>query len=397
MKSLFTSVLVMLLLCNINLSAQEEEKGYKFTDAKVIPVTSVKNQASSSTCWCFAAVGMMEAELLRMGKGEYNLSEMYIVRRALEDKADLYVRMHGAANFGPGGNAHDVTLLMKKYGAMPEELYTGLIYGDSLHKHSEIDAVLKAYLDAIIAQKTISPAWRVGFNALLDSYLGVVPEKFTYKGKEYTQKSFGESLGLNYADYIEITSFTHHPFYGSFALEIPDNWVHERVYNVPLAEMTTIINNSITDGYTVCWGADISDKGFSNKNGVAIVPDITAAENIGSDREKWEQMSSKERTDALYSFDGKAKEKKITQEERQKCFDSYETTDDHAMLLTGMATDANGNQYYMVKNSWGSTIGKFKNGYFYASIPFVERQTTSIMINKQILPKDVRKKLHLLD
>lgn len=395
MKSLVTNLLVLLLLCNVSLFGQQEEKGYKFTDNKTVSVTSVKNQASSSTCWCFAATGMIEAELLRMGKGEYNLSEMYIVRRAFEEKADIYVRMHGSANFSPGGNAHDVPILMKRYGAIPEEFYTGLIYGDTLHNHGEIDAVLKAYLDAVVARKTLSPAWKVGFNALLDSYLGGVPESFVYKGKEYTPKSFGESLGLNYSDYIEITSFTHHPFYESFAIEIPDNWMHERVYNLPLNEMIKVIDDALTNGYTVCWGADISDKGFSNSNGVAIIPDVNAPETVGSDREKWEQMSARERTNAAYSFDGKAKERKITQEDRQRSFDNYETTDDHAMLLTGIATDANEGIYYKVKNSWGSTVGKFKNGYFYASIPFVEKQTTSFMINKNALPKDIKKKLDL--
>jgi len=287
MKKLITIILglAFLLTLSSNANAQDNQEvkkdsGYVFTVIKQLPASPVKNQYRSGTCWSFSTISFIESELLRMGKDTFDLSDMYCVRKSYEDKAKLHVRYHGTNNFAGGGAFHDVTDVIKNYGMLPEEVYSGKVIGEKDHVHGEMDEVLKAYLEGVIKNenKKLTPVWMKGYQGILDAYLGEVPEKFTYKGKEYTPRSFADMLGVNPDDYVEIASFTHHPFYSQFVIELPDNWSHGMVYNVPLNEMIEVIDNAINTGYTVAWGADVSEKGFSWKNGVAIVPEKNIAE-----------------------------------------------------------------------------------------------------------------------
>jgi bleomycin hydrolase len=384
----------LIYLSNLFAQKSEEKKSddstYHFTMIKQLKTTPVKNQYRSGTCWSFSGISFIESELIRMGKGEYDLSEMFVVRNAYKEKADKYIRMHGATNFASGGEFHDVINCIRDYGIVPEEAYKGLLEGEKGHVHGEMDAVLKAMLDAVMKNnnKQLSPAWKKGFDCLLDAYLGDYPNSFTYKGKTYTPKSFAAELGINPDDYIEIGSYTHHPFYTKFILEIPDNWVWADIYNVPLNDFERILDNAIETGYTIAWGSDVSDKGFVWKKGIAIVPEKDVADLSDLERGKWDKLSEKEKEEQIYN----GKEKTITQEMRQHAFDNYNTTDDHGMHIVGIAKDQWGNKFYYVKNSWGSE-NHIYNGFFYASKPFVLMNTTSIMINKKALPADIAKKL----
>ena len=379
--------------------AKEEEKGYRFTDQKVIPTNAIKNQYRSGTCWCYSTCSFLEDEIRRAGGGEIDLAEMWIVRNIYFEKAVKYVRLHGHLNFAVGGAAHDVTNGIRDYGIVPEEVYPGLNYGTELPEFNEIDAVLKAYVDAVIntADRTggkLTTAWQTGLNSILDAYFGVRPEKFTYNGKEYTPQSFAASLPIKMDDYVDITSYTHHPFYAPFVLELPDNWAWGVSYNVPLDELMTIIDYALDNDYTIAWGSDVTEKGFSRSLAVAIVPEADLSSMEGTDAARWGDLSPAERDKMLYKFDKPGKEKVITQEMRQTAFDNYETTDDHGMVIIGTATDQNGNAYYKVKNSWGVTASPY-DGYYYFSRPFVAYKTMSFMVNKNAIPKDIRKKLGL--
>ena len=376
--------------------AKKADSGYVFTIVKQVPATPVKNQYRSGTCWSYSTVGFLEAELLRTKHDTFNLSDMYCVRKAYSDKAEMFVRFNGKHNFGGGGEAHDVLNILRKYGMMPAEAYSGNVIGEDKPVHGEMDAVLEAMTNAVVKNpnKKLTPVWHQAVDGVLDAYLGKVPEKFNYKGKEYTPKSYGEMMGLNPDDYIELTSYTHHPFYSRFIIEVPDNWIMDQAYNLPLNELLEVIHNSIENGYTVAWGADVSEKGFSWKNGVAVVPDKNSPDMAGLETAKWEKMSDADKDKLLYKFDKPLPEKKITQEERQLEFDNYQTTDDHLMLITGTAKDQNGNSYFLVKNSWGLDGSPYK-GYFYASEPYVQLKTMDIMVNKNALPKEIRKKLGL--
>ncbi|MEI6695156.1 MAG: C1 family peptidase [Bacteroidota bacterium] len=395
----FSLLLLSLVFATTFLNAQDEKdkkpEGYKFTIEKQIKATTVKNQCKSGTCWSFSTFSFIESELIRMGKGDYDISEMFSVRHAYADKAEKFVRMHGSINFGGGGAAHDVTDMIRKYGMVPEEIYAGLNYGETKHDHGELDAALKAYIKAIADDnnKKLTTAWLRGFNGILDAYFGKLPETFTYKGKSYTPQSYAKESGINPDDYIEFSSYTHHPFYSKFIIEVPDNWAWGEVNNVPLNDMMSIIDNAINNGYSVAWGADVSEKGFSWKNGVAIVPEEDKSDLQGTERDKWEKLTEREKAASFYTFDKPGKEKVITQEMRQLAFDNYQTTDDHGMLICGIAKDQNGNKYYLVKNSW-STEGKYE-GYFYASEAFVKYKTMDIMIHKDATPKEILKKIKL--
>lgn len=368
---------------------------YVFTDVNVLDITPVKDQARSGTCWSFAGIGQVESELLRRGKGVHDLSEMWIVRHAYFDKAVRYVRMQGKANLGGGGTLNDVSYVIDRYGIVPEEAYPGLNYGTDRHVHAEMDAAIKAYADAIVTNpnKSISTAWQNGLNGILDAYLGSRPEKFTYRGKEYTPQSFAEELGLRPSDYVLVTSFTHHPFYRSFALEVPDNWNGALFYNVPLEEMERIIDNSLEKGYTVNWASDVSEKGFAYKKGFAVVPVASVEEMSDSEKGKWTTLSADELRKLSLDLSRILPEKTITQAMRQQAFDSQETTDDHGMLIMGSARDQQGDKFYKVKNSWGKD-GVF-GGCFYASAPFVMYKTTGIMVHKDAIPDDIRRKLDI--
>ena len=348
---------VVLFTSAFSLRAQSDdssEGGYKFTTTKDLPATNVKDQYRSGTCWSFGGIGLMESELLRMGKGDFDLSEMYMVRQAYADKAVSYMRFHGKVNFGSGGEFHDVINMIKKYGIVPENIYDGLKYGENKHIHGEIDEVLKAFVEAVLKNedKKLSPVWAEAFNAILDTYFGKVPEKFDYKGKSYTPQTFASETGLNPDDYVPITSFSHHPFYKKFVLELPDNWAFESINNVPLEDLWQIVVYAINNGYSVAWATDVSEKGFSWNNGVAVVPEVKIEELSGSEKVKWEKMTEKEKNEQLYSFDKPGREMTITQEIRQKALDNYQTEDEHDMLITGLAKDQNGTEYLKVKNSW---------------------------------------------
>lgn len=396
-KILF-SVFLIALFSSFSLLAQDkDEKGYEFTTVKQLDATSVKNQYRSGTCWSFSGLSLLESEMIRKGNDPVDLSEMWIVRHAYSDKAKKYVRYHGHLNFAGGGAFHDVTNMIEKYGIVPEEVYKGLEYDTEKHVHGELDAVLKGYVDQVLENENrkLTPVWHEGFNGILDAYLGEKPETFTYNGKEYTPESFAdEVVNLNMDDYIGITSYTHHPFYSKFILEVPDNWAYDKVYNLPLDEMMNVMDEAIMNGYTIAWGADVSEKGFSWKNGVAIVPtkDIESMDDL--EQSKWDELSEKEKQKRMYSFNGPVPEKEITQEMRQKAFNNYQTTDDHGMHITGIAKDQKGNKYYIVKNSW-SDEGHVYDGYFYASESFVKYKTMNIMIHKDAVPDDISEKLDL--
>lgn len=370
------------------------QNAYQFKVVKENAVTSVKNQSSTGTCWSFSGVAFLESELLRIGKGTFDLSEMYIVRRNYEDKALKHARLHGSLNFAPGGSFADVIETLDAYGVMPDEAYHGLHYGSETHNHGELDKILKSYMDGVIGARTLSPVWNKGIAGILDSYLGEVPEKFQYNGKEYTPHSFAAELGLKQEDYISLTSFTHHPFYKPFAIEVPDNWRWALSYNLPVDELMEVMEQAVMKGYTIAWASDVSEAGFS-RDGIAIVPDEEAPENAGSDQSRWLGLSSRERDAEIRTRIGKEilSEKEITQEMRQTSFDNYATTDDHGMQIYGIAEDQNGNRFFMVKNSWGET-GPY-DGFWYASFPFVSYKTLSIVLHKDALPASIAKKLGL--
>lgn len=373
---------------------QEQPKGYCFTDGKCVAVTPIKDQHRSGTCWCYSALSFIESEIMRAGGEEMDLSEMWIVRNIYFEKAVKYARLHGHLNLAVGGQAHDVTEGIAKYGIVPEEVYPGLNYGTDKPYFNEIDAVIKSYMDAVIKGRQggkMSTAWQRGLNAILDAYFGPMPETFTYKGKEYTPKSFAASLPVKMEDYIELSSFTHQPFYQPFILEVPDNWSWSTVYNVPLEEMMAVIDNALENNYTVEWGTDVSEKGFSRTKALAVVPEADLDGMSGTEAERWGKLTETEREAALYKFEKPGKEKQITQELRQQGYDNYETTDDHGMQIMGTAVDQAGNKYYKVKNSWG--VRPPYDGYYYFSRPFTAYKTMSIMVNKNALPKDIRKKL----
>ena len=390
------SLIAVLVISFSNVFSQEVED-YQFTTIKEIPITSVKDQNRSGTCWSFSGIGLIESEMIRLGKPIVDLSEMFIVWHTYKEKAEKMVRMHGHLNFGAGGAFHDVTEIMNRYGIVPESVYTGLNYGEEKHVHGEMDEMLKQQVDAVVENKnrTLSDSWINAINSTLNSYLGEIPETFTYEGKEYSPKSFMKDyVGLNMEDYVEIASFTHHPFYSKFILEIPDNWMWYSVYNVPLEELEEIIDNAIDKGYTVAWAADVSERGFSTSNkGIAVIPDIDIANMSDAEISKWENMSAQEKENKLYELQKPGKEKEITQEIRQKAFDNYQTTDDHGMLIYGTAKDQNGTEYYKVKNSWGS-YNKFE-GIFYASKPYIRYKTMDIMVHKDAIPAHIKRKLKL--
>ncbi len=346
------------MLCSLIFSGviaqdkKEEKKpeGYKFTDVINLDITPVKDQNRAGTCWSYSANSFFEQEMLRMGKPATDLSEMFVVRHCYKDKAEKFVRMHGHLNFSQGGAFHDVAYVMENYGIVPESVYLGLNYGEKKHVHGEIEAILSGIVNAVIKNKNrkVTPVWKKGFDGVLDAYFGKLPESFVYEGKTYTPQTFlTDYCGINPSDYVSITSFTHHPFYKTFAIEVPDNWLNRLSYNVPLDDMMQIIDNALENGYSVAWASDVSEKGFNTKKvGVAIVPEVDKAAMDDAEIGKWEKMTEKERNKKLYSFDKPGKEKVITQENRQEAFDNYQTTDDHGMHIFGTAVDQAGNKYF---------------------------------------------------
>lgn len=339
----------------------------------------------------------MEDEILRASGDSLDLSEMYVVRKCYEDKADRYVRMYGKTNFAAGGSVLDVPYVWERYGIVPEEAYPGLAYGEDKHVHGELDAILASMVGNVVAKPNgskISPAWRAALDGVLDAYLGKTPETFTYRGKTYTPQSFAASLGLSPDNYVAVTSFTHHPFYKPFVLEVADNWLWGQYHNVPLEEMKAIVDNAIDNGYSVVWAADVSEGGFKWRKGYAVLPEATDEKSLeGTELARWTQLSDKDREESRYDIKGPVKEEKVTQESRQAGFDSQQTTDDHGMVIVGRAVDQEGNKYYKVKNSWNTN--QLYDGYIYVSEPYFLAKTIDILVNREAIPKDIAKKMKI--
>ena len=398
MNKLITLAALGLCFSSINAQEAKEEKkaeeGFVFTTIKENPITSIKNQNRSSTCWSFSSVAFFESELLRQGKGEFDLSEMFIVHHTMEERAVNYVRYHGDASFSPGGSFEDIVECYRNHGLVPQDAMPGIMYGDSLPVHNELDAVAGAYVEAIGKGKfsKLTPVWKNGLRSIYDTYLGECPKEFTYNGKTYTPRTFAdEVLKLNMDDYISLTSYTHHPFYTQFNVEVQDNWRNALSYNLPIDELMEVMDNAVRKGYTFAWGSDVSEQGFT-RDGIAVFPDASkGAELTGSDMAHWLGLSAADKRKELTSKP--LPEVTVTQEMRQAAFDNWETTDDHGMLIYGLAKDQNGKEYFMVKNSWGEA-GKYK-GIWYASKAFVAYKTMNILVHKDAIPSKIAKKLGL--
>ncbi len=365
--------LSLYIFLSSNLFAQVEiANDYDIKITKQVGCTPIKSQDNTGTCWSFSTASFIESEVLRKNKGEHDLSEMFVVRQIYVEKALNYVRRQGKAQFSQGSLSHDVTNIIKKFGIVPEAVFSGKLSANDKHDHSEMERILKAIVDAAIKGKKLSQNWLKAYEAVLDVYLGKVPKNFEYKGRNYTPKTFAaDFLGINPSDYVEITSYEHHPFYETCILEIPDNFSNGIYYNVPIKDLETITDNAIQQGYSVAWDCDVSEKGFSSQEGLAILP--------------------KEITDEKAIFKTPQKEQKVSQRDRQLTFDSYATTDDHLMHITGIAKDKNGTKYYLVKNSWGER-GPLK-GYLYASEAYFQLKTIAIMVHKKAIPKNIAQKL----
>lgn len=368
-----------------------------FTVVKENPITSIKDQNRSGTCWDYSTLSFFEAEILKATGKTYDLCESYVANKAYMDRAIQVVRYHGDCQFAQGGSAEDPLAVMKTYGICPENAmpFPGSLYGDSLNNFNEFFSLLEPYVAAIARNKAskISGQWKVGFQGILDAYLGKCPEEFEYEGKKYTPRSFADQLGINFADYVSVTSYTHHPFYTTFAVEVQDNWRFPQSYNVPMDEMMQIIDNAVMQGYTVAWGGDVSEEGFTRK-GLAYAIDTKATESLaGSDMAKWLKMGASKKQNIIDSLGCTVPEVVPTQEMRQQRFDNWELTDDHGMLIFGIAKDQHGREYYMVKNSWGEA-GDYK-GIWYMTKTFIAANTMDFLINKNAIPANLRKKMGL--
>lgn len=395
-KTLF---ILAALMITLGTSAQRRaaetkpDEGYRFTPVVELRTTPVKNQASTGTCWCFATTSFIESELLRMEKGEYDLSEMFIVRNNYLDRLkDNYLRQ-GKGNLGPGSLSHDFMRIFRTRGIVPDEVYAGLNYGSPTHNHGELQAFINAVAAVPVQRKRESDQFNMIVGAILDTYLGKMPEYFTYKGVTYTPESFAASLGINPDDYVHVTSFTHWPFYTQGVLEVPDNWAHEKFHNVTIDELIEIMDFSLSSGYTVNWDGDVSERGFSHTNGVAINPLITTGPDLSTtDRARFEKMAAQQAPGDPYSFTGPVPEINVTQEIRQAGYEGFTTTDDHLMHVTGIVKDQNGTKYYITKNSWGTERNK-SGGYLNMSESYVRAKTIFIMIHKNGIPPEIRTKL----
>jgi len=369
------------LINSLKINASDNSKAlFKFKDVINLENTSVKTQGSSGTCWSYSANSFIESEMIRMGRKPVEISQIFSARNAYVEKGKMYVRMHGAVTLGDGGAFHDVMNMFKKYGAVPQSVYTGLNYGTDKNKFAEMAALMEAVLAATVKNPNgeLTPNWEKAYTAVIDSYLGEIPKSFDFNGKKYTPDTFAkEIVGINADDYVEISSLQEYPYYSKFTLLVPDNWSFDQVYNVKMNELTEIIDNALKNGYTVAWAGDVSEKSFSWKNGVAFVPE-----------KKFDEMTTEEKADL---FNGPKKEMVVTEENRQKAFNNYTTTDDHGMHIVGISKDQNGKEYYIVKNSWGAT-NEYK-GYLCMTKEFVKFKTTDIMLHKNAIPSTIAKKL----
>ncbi len=383
-------------LKDTNAMKPDTADGFRFTTIDSVGITPVKDQHRSGTCWAFSTLGFLESEILRTKGKIVDFSEMYVVSKTMMDRATYCVRMYNDVKFAAGGSAYDVIYCMKHYGLVPQEAMPGIRYGsspaDTLPVHAELDKVASGYLNALTGMKKLTPVWREGLQAIYDTYLGACPTEFQYEGKKYTPLSYVESLGLDADDYVSLTSYTHHPFYQTFALEVPDNWRMDQMYNLPIDELMRVIDNAIQAGYTLAWGADVSEIGFTRK-GIGVMPqDEKGADITGSDMAKWVGMSKDKQKEELTKKP--LPEKEVTQEMRQQAYDNWETTDDHGMQIFGIAKDQTGKKYYMVKNSWGKIKSDYK-GIWYISEAFMRYKTNDVLVHKNAIPEDIRVKLKL--
>ena len=387
----------LLALIAIGVSAQEKKQSNKpvFTVVKENKITSIKNQNRSGTCWDYSTLSFFESEILKATGKTYDLCESFVANTTYMDRAIQVVRLHGDCQFAQGGSAYDPLYCLQHYGIVPEDAmpFPGSLYGDSLNNFNEFFSLLEPYVNAVArnSAKKLSSQWKVGLQGILDAYLGKCPETFTYEGKTYTPQTFAASLGLNFDDYVTVTSYTHHPFWTAFAVEVQDNWRNPLSWNVPMEDMARIIDNAIMNGYTVAWGGDVSEEGFT-RQGLAYFYDTKKMESLaGSDMARWLKLSPQKKTSLIDSLGVNVPELAPTQEQRQQRYDNWELTDDHGMLIFGIAKDQNGKEYYMVKNSWGET-GAYK-GIWYMTKNYVVANTMDYMVNKNAIPKDIRKKL----
>ena len=384
-RSLFALAAIMLSLSAVAQEVKQDKP--EFTVVKQAPVTSVKNQYRSGTCWCFSALSFVESEIIRQKGIEVDLSEMFVVNHAYFDRAVKYIRLDGKLGFSAGSSFGDVFEVIKAYGIVPQDVYSGMNYGTELPVQGELDAVLEGFVKALVTNpnRKLTPAWKPAFQGILDAYLGEIPATFKAEEKAFNPLTYRDYLGINTDDYINLTSFTHHPFYEPFIIEVCDNWRWGSAYNLPIEELMEVMYNAVENGYTIAWGADVSEKGFT-RSGIATVPDFENKVTAGSDQERWVGKS-----DAGKEESAPAEEKVITQEMRQIAYDNKETTDDHGMHIYGLAKDQNGNPYFIVKNSWGKA-GDYE-GIWYASDAYVRYKTLNIVVHKDALPKSIKKKL----
>jgi bleomycin hydrolase len=372
-------------------NSEEALEGSKVCLLVNIPTTPVKNQYKTNTCWSFCGISLIETELIRSGKGVYDLSEMFVIHHNYERKAERYVRMHGKTNFSPGGETNDVTDVINEFGIVPEEVYTGRKTDSEIHLHTELDRALEKYMNSLVANtgKEISPVWEENFEQVLDSYLGEIPDSFVYNGKKQTPGTFAASLGLHLENYVMITSFMKYPYFQPVILEIPDNWSWANSYNVPLDLLEAIVDTALYRGYSVGWSTDISESGFNFKKGLALIPALQYAPEMLKEENRWIRKSE----DEIFSMTEPVEELNITPEIRQTAFDNYSTTDDHGMQILGIAKDKSGTLFYYVKNSWGTNNPL--DGFILVSRPYFQYKTISIMVNKEALTPEVRVRLNL--
>ena len=390
LKFIFSAAVCALAISAAAQPQKPQTPEYEFTTVKELPITSIKNQYRSGTCWCFSALSFIESEILRTKGIETDLSEMFVVSKSYRDRAVKYVRLDGHLNFAAGSSFGDVLHVIDDYGIVPQEAMPGLKYGTEMPEQTELDAVLKGYVSAVVKNpnRQLTTAWLKGFDGIIEAYQGAYPETFEVNGVTYTPESYRDYLGIDMADYVNLSSFSHHPFYEEFIIEVPDNWRWDTAYNLPIDEFMQVMEHAIMNGYTIAWGSDVSEKGFT-RDGIAVLPQEKAKAGAGSDQERWVGKSEEKPAEEV-----KAElpaEVDFSQEMRQDGYDRKTTTDDHGMHIYGIAKDQNGTKYYMVKNSWGES-GKYK-GIWYASEPFVKAKTLNIVVHKDALPKDIRKKL----
>ena len=384
-RSLFALAAIMLSLSAVAQEVKQDKP--EFTVVKQAPVTSVKNQYRSGTCWCYSALSFVESEIIRQKGIEVDLSEMFVVNHAYFDRAVKYIRLDGKLGFSAGSSFGDVFEVIKSYGIVPQDVYSGMNYGTELPVQGELDAVLEGFVKALVTNpnRKLTPAWKPAFQGILDAYLGEIPATFKAEEKAFNPLTYRDYLGINTDDYINLTSFTHHPFYEPFIIEVCDNWRWGSAYNLPIEELMEVMYNAVENGYTIAWGADVSEKGFT-RSGIATVPDFENKVTAGSDQERWVGKS-----EAGKEEEKSSEEKVITQEMRQIAYDNKETTDDHGMHIYGLAKDQNGNNFFIVKNSWGKA-GDYE-GIWYASDAYVRYKTLNIVVHKDALPKSIKKKL----